>query len=88
MEGRERKREGREGKGRKGEEREGEGKEGELGEDPLDLLPRKNFLATPVTGEGDGYMNPLLQNSETGRKCSKECCEIALECKIDALKAF
>jgi len=35
----------REGKRRKGKERKGKGGEGQ---DPLDLLPRKNFLATPV----------------------------------------
>ena len=42
--------EGGEGKGeRKGRGRGGEGEKGEEeGKDPVDLLPRKNFLATPL----------------------------------------
>lgn len=41
--------------GRKSRGRERKGKEGKGGdgEDPMDLLPRKNFLATPVTPTSD-----------------------------------
>ena len=42
----------KEGKVREGKVREGNGGEGDKwrgGEDPLDLHPRKNFLATPLS---------------------------------------
>ena len=44
------KRKGGEGKGREGKKGKGEGRKGKGrgGEYPLDLLPQKNFLATPL----------------------------------------
>jgi len=36
------------GEGKGGERKEGEEGKERGGEDPLDLLPRKNFLATPL----------------------------------------